>query len=716
MKKISTRILSGPSVYHDDPCACLTLKLSESGDLRDNNQKLPSILAVLNSEVSKLYPDASQCEQMATPLEQITEVTSTLLQGIGSHGRTIVSTYDAQADQVHLAVNAEPPAMGTIIFELAFQLTFLGDFNENNGRALKSIGNHISRSLAAANAKRPFDNVRQMQESLNRAHIEWLSLGHYPGSQNLFQVGLGKYQHLLELSVAFQSSGTGIEISKNKRFTQMFLRDLGFPVTNQFPVRGKPEAISVAHRIGYPLVLKTNYGSQGDGVICDIRNELELADAVSQLMNNPRHKRGMVLENYIEGNDYRVCIVNRQLLHVIERCAPQVIGDGKSTISELVEEENKHPFRGEKDNPNKKFLFLNLGEFERAHLAKRGLDVNSIPSKDQVITLRSTSNWSNGGTAAYVCEQIHPDNIDLAVRIAESLKIDILGVDMMTTDISRSYLEGGLSVIEVNHMPGVGASLDKHGNFRDEPLNMMKRLIPGVDNQFFPKILFTGLPDSAEDAPEIQAALCSVGYSPGVIDKAGMSVSGRLIAPRNQLDQQDPAIHIFRNQEADASIIYKSPADVIDFGMGTGGADVSVLLGSNGPVASQYWPEGFTWAQVLSLLIKQSRAGVVLNFDDPGLKDLAKEYRGQRSLCVVTVSRDRESIDGLLSKGFSVAAFHMLDNTSVELIFGVQGAVTAAEFELPSDIVSHYTLAGLAILFLLKTDISEILKWMETHS
>ena len=715
MKKISTRILPGPSVYHDDPCACLTLKPVKPDDDIDANQALPSVLAILNSEVSKRERDASPCTQMATPLEQITEVISTLLQGVGSFGHTIVSTHDAKADQLHLAVNAEPPVVGVIILELAFRLTFLKSFDERNERAKESIRNFISHSLAAAISKRPIESVRQMQESLNRAGVEWLSLGHYPGGQNFFQVGLGKYQHLLEQAVAFQSSGIGINISKNKCYSQMFLRDLGFPVTNQFPVRGKSDAISVAHRIGYPVVLKTNYGSQGDGVICDIRDELELTGAVSELMKNPRHKHGMVVENYIDGNDYRVCVVNGQLLHVIERCAPQVIGDGERTISQLVEEENKNPFRGDKDNPKKKFLFLKLGEVERAHLAKRGLDVKSIPGKDQVVTLRSTSNWSNGGTADYVCERIHPDNVDLAVRIADSFKIDILGIDMMTTDIGRSYLEGELSVIEVNHMPGVGASLDKEGNFRDEPLNMMKRLIPGLQNQLFPKVLLTGSSDSTDVSFEIHDAMRSLGYTPGVINNAGMSVKGRLIAPGNQLDQVDPALHIFRNQDVDTSIICKSPADVIDFGMGTCGADISVLLDSDDPVSSQYWSEGFTWEQVLSLLFKHSRAGVVLNFDDFGFKALARQYRGQASLCLVTISRDRESIDALLSEGFSVAGFHMVDGASVELIFGTQQTITSAELALPSNIVNRYTLGVIAVLMLLETDSYQILRWVESR-
>jgi len=149
--------------------------------------------------------------------------------------------------------------------------------------------------------------------------------------------------------------------------------------------------------------------------------------------------------------------------------------------------------------------------------------------------------------------------------------------------------------------------------------------------------------------------------------------------------------------------------------MGTCGADISVLLDSDDPVSSQYWSEGFTWEQVLSLLFKHSRAGVVLNFDDFGFKALARQYRGQASLCLVTISRDRESIDALLSEGFSVAGFHMVDGASVELIFGNQQTITSAELALPSNIVNRYTLGVIAVLMLLETDSYQILRWVESR-
>jgi cyanophycin synthetase len=59
----------------------------------------------------------------------------------------------------------------------------------------------------------------------------------------------------------------------------------------------------------------------------------------------------IVVEQFAEGRDHRVLVVNGKVVAAAERVPACVIGDGKHTIAELIEEENKDPRPRSRDTP-----------------------------------------------------------------------------------------------------------------------------------------------------------------------------------------------------------------------------------------------------------------------------------------------------------------------------------------------------------------------------
>jgi len=162
-----------------------------------------------------------------------------------------------------------------------------------------------------------------------------------------------------------------------------------------------------------------------------------------------------------------------------------------------------------------------------------------------------------------------------------------------------------------------------------------------------------------------------------------MSVGGRVISTWQYLNKRDPAFQLLRHQEVDGAIIYRDPADLIDFGMGSCGADISVFSCSDSSIASKVWPLGCHTSQLLTLLVEHSKQGVVIHIDDLSFDDLVIFDQSDNSLCLITVSSDREAIGAMLSGGYLVVAVQHLGESEVELIFGSKDSLRLRQSRYP---------------------------------
>jgi D-alanine-D-alanine ligase-like ATP-grasp enzyme len=159
-----------------------------------------------------------------------------------------------------------------------------------------------------------------------------------------------------------------------------------------------------------------------------------------------------VVEQYLQGSNYRIVVVKNEIMSVIQRYPPFVIGDGLSTIGELIDRENEirqkmglypvmHPI--EKNNGIKRFL------------RKKGLALSSTPSKNEQVILYNRISLAPGGVVEIIDKQtIHPDNSELFLRILPMFNANILGVDaIFSKGISSSHKEQEVIFLEVNSRP-----------------------------------------------------------------------------------------------------------------------------------------------------------------------------------------------------------------------------------------------------------------------
>ncbi|MEA5573995.1 acetate--CoA ligase family protein [Calothrix sp. UHCC 0171] len=313
----------------------------------------------------------------------------------------------------------------------------------------------------------------------------------YLWEEGLTQYGFGK-NHIRGIATTFDcDSHVDSDFTTRKDDCKAFLKSLGFPVPEGEIVKSDREALAVAREIGYPIAIKPVVGHKGIGVTADISSprELELAysRAVAAIPENQPIR--IIVEKSIKGSDFRLLCVNGQFVAATERRPASVIGDGYSTINELIREENRQPAR--RDTPTSAMSKIQCDEAMKLYLEEQGLSLDSVIEKDEKIYLRKVANLSAGGVSIDATSTIHPDNIILAQDIDQYFRLTCLGIDVITESLEKSWKEGNFAILEINAAPGILMHLNPAmGDSVDVPSHILNTFFESGDAARIPIITF----------------------------------------------------------------------------------------------------------------------------------------------------------------------------------------------------------------------------------
>jgi D-alanine-D-alanine ligase-like ATP-grasp enzyme len=239
-------------------------------------------------------------------------------------------------------------------------------------------------------------------------------------------------------------------------------RGAGLPVARGGSVRTQEEALALYRTLTPPVIVKPRSGSGSRHTILHITDEDELIRAFDIAKQVSPH---VVIEEELIGPVYRATVVDGTFVAAIRRDPPHVVGDGVHTVSELVEEANKHPARS-----GPYFSKIQLNEKAAKELEWQRLTLESIPEKGRFVYFHQKVNWSVGGTTADVTDDVHPDNAALFERAAQELRAPVTGIDFICKDISTSWKDQErCGILECNSMPFFD---NHHLPFEGQPRNV----------------------------------------------------------------------------------------------------------------------------------------------------------------------------------------------------------------------------------------------------
>lgn len=277
----------------------------------------------------------------------------------------------------------------------------------------------------------------------------------YLWDEGLMQYGYGKKLVRGVATTFDRDSHLDSDFTTRKDDCKDFLYTLGFPVPKGDIVGTLSGALDAADLVGYPVAVKPVVGHKGIGVTANVQNSEELEHAFNRAVKAIPETQpvDIIVEKSYHGSDFRLLCVNGKFVAATERRPAWVVGDGYSTIAELIDKENGKPER--LDTPTSPMGKIQVDEAMEMYLDEQNLTMDSVIEADKTIYLRKVANLSAGGVSIDATPTVHPDNIILAQDIAQHFRLVCMGIDVITGTLAESWKTGNFAILEINAAPGI---------------------------------------------------------------------------------------------------------------------------------------------------------------------------------------------------------------------------------------------------------------------
>ncbi|MGS2743043.1 hypothetical protein ACU6TU_05540 [Halomonas sp. LS-001] len=205
------------------------------------------------------------------------------------------------------------------------------------------------------------------------------------------------------------------------------------------------KALTFFNQLGGAVVVKPVDGIFSKNVTTGITSEEAFVAAVD--LSSSQGRKAFIVEQEIVGTEYRVLVLNGEVIAVLRKDPPYVIGDGKRDIETLIDEKNKclsqHPLSYNR--------LINKDDNVTEFLSKQGFDFKTVPAKGELIKLCSPEKYMAGGIYVEAGEELSDEAKRQAVRAVLSIE----GMSLSGVDVIVEQHSGKPYVIECNENPGI---------------------------------------------------------------------------------------------------------------------------------------------------------------------------------------------------------------------------------------------------------------------
>jgi cyanophycin synthetase len=440
---------------------------------------------------------------------------------------------------------------------------------------------------------------------------------------NLMQLGYGSQQRRIWTAETDRTSAVAESIAQDKELTRRLLTAAGVPVPKGRAVASAEDAWLAASELAEPVVVKPIDANHGRGVSIRVDQEPEVRAAFERAA---LEGSGVVVERFIPGAQHRVLVVGERAIAAARGEADEVLGDGQSTLEQLVERENRDPRRGEASA--QLLSVLRLNEVALDLLRNQGLTPQSVPAAGQRVLIQY-----HGDLTVDETDRLHPEVAACCVLAAQTVGLDIAGIDLVCADIGRPLGEQGGAVIEVNASPGLVAHLKPLvGQPRPVGEAIVEQLFGAEQQGRVPVVAISGTGDRTRVSALVAQLLSEQGLTVARADSSGLYLGSRRLSAEPSCGREG-ARRALMNPAAAAVVLEVTERATLEQGLAFDRCQVAIVTGT--AQAAELVRPGVDEA---AAVLKAIRAPVdvvapegcaVLCHDDPEASAMAEHCKGQ---------------------------------------------------------------------------------------
>lgn len=394
---------------------------------------------------------------------------------------------------------------------------------------------------------------------------------------NLVQLGYGAASRRIWTAETDRTSAIGESIAGSKDLTKRLLASCGVPVPEGREVDSAADAWEAAEDIGLPVVVKPTDANHGRGVFTDLNTRAEVEKAYAAAL---KEGSGVIVERFVRGNAHRLLVVGNRMVAAIRGKVLSVVGDGRSTVAQLVDAQiNSDPRCGVEEEFPLEPVILAKEPIALLELQRQGFTADSVPPAGREVLIKR-----QGDLAYDETDDVHPQVAAAATLAARIVGLDVAGIDLVAEDISRPLEAQGGAIVEVNAGPSLLMHL-KPAEGKPRPVGqaIVDHLFAASEDGRIPIVGISGSRGKTAVARLLAELMALSGRQTGLACSSGSYVGMR------RVDRADGATwaaahRMLLNRAVDAAVIETGARSIVAEGLAYDRCQVAVLTNLD-PVA-----------------------------------------------------------------------------------------------------------------------------------